>query len=422
MSATATALSDIGTTAEARVLLAALHRDRIRLGDSGIEALTPTQWDHLVTIAGGQRVRPLLHLRLYESGRWQHAPAPVWKRLVDECRTIAIRKMRMHAGLSPLLAGLAQRGIPAVVLKGAYLGPVVYKNISLREMNDLDVLVRRAHLHDAIAVAAESGFAALHAVSVERDIRLSQHVTGLLKPGVAGLELHWNVSPPNHATSIDEAQLWDRVIPMDHFAVPCLGLAPEELLLHVCYHASALHQFEFGLRPLCDVAWILEHRQFEIDWDSIGRIAQQRGWARGVVLALQLSRELIGAAVPDHWLRRLAPTHMEAVVPAATRMLWATPSEIGAFSRGLAVATAEESWRGVFATIWRRFIPASAVAPPQGSSPRTLGRSALSLAYDVAGVARRNLWSWWQITRRRDAAMVELAQRRNQIRTWLSGR
>jgi hypothetical protein len=411
-------LGDRGHTPEARVLLASLHLDRNRLEDSGIEHLSVAQWNELVTLAGYQRVRPLLHQRLFSSGHWRHAPEGAWQRLDHECRAIAMRLMRMHGELSIILRTLSEAGIPTIVLKGACLGPVVYRNIALREMMDLDIMVPRERMKHAAEQLLGLAYQELDPFPVDWNVIFSHHVT-VTKSGASVIELHWTTPPPDQITSMDPGRLWQSAIPMNTNGTDTFCLSPGNQLLHLCLHASFQHQFEFGLRPSCDIAHVIAHYGAELDWDDILRTSEQGGWSRGVLLALGLARDLIGANLPLAVTRALAPSQLGPGLTIAHELVWTTPLETAAFAAGLTELSPDLSWHARLGALRRRiFLPKRELratsATPSGDWWWLLyGRRLSYLLRQHTGTAIRLLAG-------RDRTMNELAKRRNHMRTWLS--
>jgi hypothetical protein len=417
-----TTLADRGNTPEARVLLASLHQDRSRLEKSGIENLSPDQWSELVTLAGQQRVRPLMHQRLLETGRWKAAPESAWKRLGDECRLIAMRKMRMHAELAHILTTLAAADIPTIVLKGAYLGPTVYKNIALREMSDLDIMVPRNQLESAVALVMAQGYEGIHKFSVESDARAGHHVTRLIKGHVAAVEVHWALTPPCDQTASDPQPLWWRARPVILPGATAFSLSSADLLLHLCVHTSFQHQFEFGLRPSCDIACVIAHEGDALDWSEVVSTSERHGWSRGVALALRLARDLVGADVPDSALRQMRIGDEDRGIAIASQLTWATPNEIAAFAAPLAPLGGGTGLTHKLGEVLGRI---------------KLTRPQLTALYRI----REDAW-WWRLLyivrlgdllRRHSAAAVQLlwgrneasdnmARQRNDMAAWLRDR
>ena len=75
-------------------------------------------------------------------------------------------------------------------------------------------------------------------------------------------------------------------------------LSPEDLLLHLCLHASFTHRFRVGLRACWDILETVNHYGQAIDWDLVVRRAQAWGIGRYVYLTLRLVRDLLGAGDP----------------------------------------------------------------------------------------------------------------------------
>jgi hypothetical protein len=402
-----------------------MHADTARLASAGLDTFTADQWRDLIALAGEQRVRPLLHQRLHAAGYGSRAPQHLWQPFADECRGLAIRKVRMHAELAHVTDVLTRAHIPVIALKGAFLGPVVYGNVGLREMNDLDILVPRDRLKDAVDLVMAEGYRGYQPFSIEHDAKTNQHVTRLMQPGRTGIEIHWTITKPGQLTTIDPQVLWQAATPEPRIAVQALGLSPEDLLLYVCFHSASLHQFEFGLRPSCDIAWIVAHYAEQLDWDAVAALAHERRWARGVFLALQLAKHLIGAAVPDDWLGRHAPSGLAEAIPVAEGLLWATPDEIKAASRGLDELVAARTLGDKVAMVKRRFFPKDARATTIEGSAAGGARRGWFLAREIADVTRRAASSWAQSfaeSRSRDgeSTTAAMARQRSAIRAWLS--
>ncbi len=409
-------LAERGSTPEARVLLASLHQDRNRLDQSGIESLSPAQWDHLVTLAGQQRVRPLLHRRLFETGRWRLAPEQRWHKLDDECRGIAMRKMRMHSELARILEALDSAGIPTIVLKGAYLGPVVYKNIALREMNDLDIMVPLTQWRPAVERLTSIGYETLRSFAAESNPAVSHHVS-LVKPGAAKVEVHWTITLPTLAGEIDLERLWHSARALPDQGTKARSLSPTDQLLHLCYHASFLHQFEFGLRPSCDLQHLIAFHGEELDWKEIEDEACRRSWSRGVGLTLALSNALVGTDAPDDVMGALGAD--DEALTIAAQLCWATPTEIRDVYTGLADLGGDTTWSTKLHVLRARIF-----TPP----------AELQAMYGVPPTAR-----WWRLLYVRrfgylvgtyavmaarllvasDESTSALARSRTQLRRWL---
>jgi hypothetical protein len=277
------------------------------LARGALEGLADAEWQALVALAARQRVRPLLRRRLLEDGSWSLVPPPVRAALDRDCRRIALRTLRFQAETAALARDLAARGVPMMVLKGVHLASGIYESPGLREMNDIDVMVRREHLPVAAERVRARGYETVTSTSIEVDTLVSHHLTRAVRRGTANIEVHWTLFKPGRPWGADPDGLWNRAAPATVGGVSVLALGAEDLLLHLCGHASHQHAFRMGLRPLLDVASVLERHGPRIDWAALATRADACGWGRGAYLTLSLASSLLGAEVPASALAGLRP-------------------------------------------------------------------------------------------------------------------
>jgi hypothetical protein len=116
-------------------------------------------------------------------------------------------------------------------------------------------------------------------------------------------------------------------VPARLAGVEALVMSPEDLLLHLCLHASFDHQFRLGLRACWDILEVVRHHRGSIDWDQLGRRAQQWGIGRYVYVTLCLVRELLAADIPAAAIASLEPEDFPpAVVEGASRSIFTAES------------------------------------------------------------------------------------------------
>lgn len=377
-----------------------------------------TTWSRFRALATEQRVRPLVREALREHGGAFAVPEPVSRALDGQCRRIAARILHRQAELVQITQALAASGIPVVVLKGACLANLVYRDVALREMNDLDLLVRRQDLKAAVDVVVSRGYQPIRPSFAEVDARARQHVVPLVK-GMATVEIHWNVTLPGQPFTIDPAELWSRAVPQVIGGVGALRLGLEDLLLHVCLHASYHHRFECGLRPACDVDAIIRRYRDDLDWEAVRERCERWRWSKGVYLVLALAHGLVGADVPSDALSRLPVLNGPDAVASAEQLLWTTTGEIGTFVPNLAPLGAHASWSRKIRHGLARLVPApSELAFLYGARP---GTPWLPLYYvrRIWDVVRRHGRSAIRIVARPDPALLALAARRDRMRQWL---
>lgn len=284
---------------EDRMLLDYLRADSYEADLNWTEPLTELDWDLIIQKSIRHSVAPILYKQLKRFPTKGSVPDGFFRKLRDIYLQNAARNMRLYHGLSKALKVLKDAGIPVVVLKGGHLGEVVYGNIGLRTLCDVDLLFKKQDMGRGQKRLMNAGF-----LSVDSQ---------------PALDVHWNIDISIKHINIDLEDLWDRAQPTVIAGVEVLALCPEDLLLHICVHLAFHHLFEFaGIRSFCDIREIVRHYGGQMDWQQISRRAKDWGVTNCIYITLALARELLGAKVPDDVIEALKPTD-----PDSSMKTWA---------------------------------------------------------------------------------------------------
>jgi hypothetical protein len=309
------------------LLLECLHQQPDRVTADRVAALTHAECQALMDLAIQQNVSGLFSHRLRVRGLEAALPPDIQSLVLAAYRRTVVMNLSFTVYLARIVAILQANAIPVIALKGIYLAAVVYGNLALREMCDIDLLLPRSQIEPAIKLLATIGYQqkAGHQYTLETNM-LFQHDLPLAVSGDVRrsmVELHWTITSPPSSNSIDPDidpnELWSRAVPAHIGEVDVLGLSAEDLLLHLCVHTSYHHCFEFGLRPSCDIAATLQRFGDSLDWSQIIERARRWQWVRGTYLALRLARDLVGAAVPMEILQQLQPSPFDEAIVAVAR-------------------------------------------------------------------------------------------------------
>ncbi len=166
-----------------------------------------------------------------------------------------------------------------------------------------------------------------------------------------------------------------------------MEMCPEDLLLHLCIHAAYLDGFSSGLRPFCDIAWVIQADQEFLDWAALVAKAREWGIGRSVWLALMATERLLHPMLPSGALDELQPAEEDLPLLnwAIAQVLWPP-----GMSRKLAVVWAPNTWYNRTKLVGRFLFPTRRELRP--FFPR-LGRGplwVLAYAIHLVRVLRRN--------------------------------
>jgi hypothetical protein len=253
-----------------------------------------TDWPRLIDLAARHAVLPLASERL-STLRFGVVPADSLARLRSLARQGALRGLQLTAELVSVVKELDRRGIDALPVKGPTLAALVYRDLSLRLYEDLDVLVHRRDVNAATRVLADLGFTPTKAFDDSRDSLIpdTHHVAFLNASTGVPLELHWSLSHKTIAKESLEDLWWTQRQDVDLGGTTVRTLGSELLVLYLCMHGAKHSWARIGW--LCDLQQTL--RRFgDIEWDVVWEVARDSGALRMVTTGLLLVDELLGGS------------------------------------------------------------------------------------------------------------------------------
>jgi hypothetical protein len=191
---------------------------------------------------------------------------------------------------------LLAAGVVPVVLKGLDLVHRLYERFDGRTLDDVDLLVDRRQLPDALAALRGAGWSTPPEPACIHYIRSSHHLP-LRSPGEVHVEfeLHWNLAQEIRFR-VDGAGLIERAVPCSIGGRSVLRLADHDIVAHLLLHHFT-HYFDRRLKWAVDMRAISEQPGF--DWAAVAK--RIRSWGATAVSAMSL--EHLARSVPD-WVPR----------------------------------------------------------------------------------------------------------------------
>ena len=339
-----------------------LHCLGIRPNGAGMSSLQPStlDWMEVFRQAGHNGITPLLYHRLTTVAPAPALPVDALEHLRGIAMQSAAQSLRISRELGQVLEALRRHDIAVIVLKGAHLGQLVYGSFALRTMCDLDLLVQRDDLGRAAAVLTGLGLAPQYYDVEEVDYERHHHLRPMARPDGVRVEIHWSIAQPGSPFDIDLRGLWDRAQRATIAGVETRVLSPEDLVLHLCLHASFSHRFRVGLRAFWDIREVARHYRETLDWGVVVRRARQWGIGRYVYLTLRLVRELLEADIPAATVAALEPPGFPPEVVAWVRTCIFTPDSDTSVSPSMARLWTSRRLGAKLAVLWQSLCPSRA--------------------------------------------------------------
>lgn len=389
-------------TAEQRLILQCIRRSFTPEGEPAPN--DAVNWARFAQLAIQDGVGPLVYAGLASSKL--QVPDEI-RASLRSSYTVSLLRTRM--GLAPTLVqtigALHAARLDPIVLKGAALAYLAYRQPHDRTMVDIDLLVPGEQLMAADEAMRDLGFTVA-------DVELGHghhHLPPYVSPDRQfAVELHHHLLPEPNPYGLDLEQLRSRAHVRTLAGVQVRVLAPADAVLHVCLHLSYGHRYQwYSSRALMDIL-VLTSGPEGLDWDLFINTVLSSQTAGAVYWPLRLSRVWLGAPVPDFVLARIAPTTllrraMEPVLESSFILDGQAPEGLGSgvlysLVRELSLHTGCSTGEQL-ATIWRCLFP-----PPAAIThlPEDVRQSSLRYALQLGHpgrAARGGLALWRLLTR-----------------------
>jgi hypothetical protein len=330
------------------------------------ESFSPEDWSLVVRHALVESVGPQLYWALSEAGMTSLLPKPELEHLRAVYFGTRMKNEQNLRELETLTGLFDQAGIPVVALKGVCFALTIYRDIGLRPMVDIDLLVPDTKISEAVRIAETLGYTDTD-TEPEALSGLNQFLRGevsLRKSGMpfTMLELHNSLLVDvsfTYAVPVD--WFWEHTELMTESSsrVNLKNLhilAPHAQLLYAAAHSMLKHGARnTDLRWRYDLDRMIRFHARLLDWDVILHQAKVFQWSSALAAALSQTYDYFNTPIPEHVLSALSKTtdaHQNLVlrkgVEPSTRVLEEQQSLM------------ERKWYGKFIVILGIILPGPA--------------------------------------------------------------
>ena len=277
-------------------------------------------WSDLLQLAASHAVRPHLIQALRDLA-WDRVPSAAKTALEAFQRLHLMRVLFLTDELCRIAGAFSSNGLPFATFKGIALATAHHGNVSLREFNDIDLIVMKSRLGEAERILRSLGYrAAVDDGAFRSSFFAYQRQYAFIRTGPeVNIDLHWAFTASRLPFPLDPGEIWTdlRRVSIGGLAVPTLSGANLALLL--AGHGTKERWKRLGW--VCDFATCIE-RDSHLDWSTIFLRAQRRGCGNAVLFGCAIAEDLLGVPVPKA-LSALAERsdHVRALVESTSRRM-----------------------------------------------------------------------------------------------------
>lgn len=256
----------------------------------------PIDWACLTQMALRQGVMPLLYFHLNTLCPDAIPPATLeeWS---SNFQANALNNLLLTSELVKLLHLFQEKEIRAIPFKGPVLTASVYKNLTLRQFCDLDILVSEQDFFKARDLLLSQGYCSWHELEWQQSFIDQRHRVHI--------DLHQGITPWYFPCPLNFTELWQRLESVSLAGTTVVNLSPEDLLMILCVQLGR----DFWVKreqliKICDITELIQARP-TLNWEHVIEQVNQLGCRRMLFLGLSLARQLWNVALPQDILLQI---------------------------------------------------------------------------------------------------------------------
>lgn len=254
-------------------------------------------WDYVLSEAAENSIVPLLSKSLREAAG-DLIPTAIAEQLKEASRTNSIRCLFLSAELARILQLFRGESILAVPYKGPVLAAQAYGDVTLREFEDLDIILPQKDLPRAHSLLEQQGY------EPRFPWILSKDAVSALVPGEYNyrdksrrvmVELHTELTLRHFPVAPDIHALAEKLVSINVAGAEILTFTPETTFVLLCLHGSK--DFWERLSWVADIAEMAALNP-ALDWEKAYGLAESLRSTRILHLGIGLASEILGAEFP----------------------------------------------------------------------------------------------------------------------------
>jgi hypothetical protein len=211
------------------------------------------------------------------------------------------RNIILYKHFKTIQQTFAVNKIEVIPLKGIFLAETYYKDIGIRQMSDIDLLVKQVDVENCIKLLMNLGYKSVGRVKTEfiNNKGGAKHLPTMVLNGVF-VEIHYRILIDDSTDSIDIENYWKNTSSCTLYDTPTLALSPENLLQYLCIHLERhFNEGKIQLYQFADLLGILQKHEKDFNWDVFMFSCEKNHCNKNVFKVLFLLQKFFAATFPE---------------------------------------------------------------------------------------------------------------------------
>jgi hypothetical protein len=261
----------------------------------------PIAWNYLIREAADHSVTPLVERHLCALADF--VPPEIAQQLKDASRANTVRCLYLAAELNRVMDEFSSKSIQGIPYKGPVLAVQAYGDITAREFDDLDIILRQADVPKAhellMSLGYQPRFPWIHSPEARKAMVPGEYNYRDEKRRIM-LEIHSELTLRHFPVPPDLDVFSRRLVRVDVAGHPLDTFSPEDGLTALCIHGAK--DFWERIVWVADISELIQAHP-RLDWDQAFRSAASVRGGRMLRLGLALASGLLDAPLPPEVMK-----------------------------------------------------------------------------------------------------------------------
>ncbi len=236
-----------------------------KVNSENLSKINEKQWDEIITRSGNLGVDNIIY---YYLKNYNLIPEKYLKHLKIRFKQIQILNYLQKVSTIKLIKTLKDHFIRAIPFKGIYLLDSYYKDLGIRSMGDVDLLISKEDLPEVEKIVEDLGFSYKPENCTKEWFDKNYYRSGLYTKGLVELEIHWDILPNKNPLNFRVQDIWENSTSDRLFEINVETMPLEIHLIYLCIHVSYCHFFNHNsIKRLLDIHHIVS--KSTINWKDL---------------------------------------------------------------------------------------------------------------------------------------------------------
>jgi hypothetical protein len=258
---------------------------------------TIENWDYFSETIIKNGIAPIYYANFMKGSNIKLIPKQHFLEFKEAYYKTLSKNIILYDSFKQLIQVFTDNNISVIVLKGMFLAEKLYKDIGLRQISDIDLLLKYNDIEKAGNLLMELGFENLN-LKLKRDFYKNKHFI-FLKKGVI-IELHQHVFHYTEKFNIDINKYWSQAKPQLINGVNAFVLSDIDMVQQLCIHLYIhLREGKFSLISFYDIIFFIQSLNNNFKWSLLFENSKQDNCLKEISIILLIIDKFIGSFLTE---------------------------------------------------------------------------------------------------------------------------